>query len=130
MQSWSIEEALRVTTSTNKMEVEVLPHMAKSHVGVLIYNSTVRTEGQLPVPFTDHKGLPHKASMLVEVCRMLFSTNYAKCFCRFSYFSVSEACTGLGNCCERLRVEIFVRVLHSSRVTFNNVNNTNMFSCV
>ena len=35
-----------------------------------------------------------------------------------------------GNCCERLRVEIFVRVLRSSRVNFNKVNNTNVFSCV
>ena len=35
-----------------------------------------------------------------------------------------------GNCCERLLVEIFVRVLRSSRVNFNNVNNTNMFSYV
>ena len=29
-----------------------------------------------------------------------------------------------------LRVEIFVRVLHSSRVNLNNVNNTNVFCCV
>ena len=35
-----------------------------------------------------------------------------------------------GNCCERLHVEIFVRVLRLSRVNFNNVNNTNMFCCV
>ena len=29
-----------------------------------------------------------------------------------------------------LRVEIFVRVLHSSRVNLHNVNNTNVFCCV
>ena len=46
-----------------------------------------------------------------------------------SYFIVHEMCTGLGEFCERLHVEIFVRVLRSSRVNFNNVNNTNVF-CV
>ena len=29
-----------------------------------------------------------------------------------------------------LRVKIFVRVLRSSRVNLNNVNNTNVFCCV
>ena len=29
-----------------------------------------------------------------------------------------------------LRIEIFVRVLHSSRVNLTNVNNTNVFCCV
>ena len=67
VQSWSIEEALRVTTSTGKMEVEVLPHMAKSSVRVLIDNSTVWTKGQLPVPSTKVKRLSHKAPVLVEV---------------------------------------------------------------
>ena len=46
----SIEEAPRVTTSTDKLEVEVLPHVAESRVGVLINNSAVRTESELPVP--------------------------------------------------------------------------------
>ena len=55
VQSWPIEEALGVTTSTDKMEVEVLPHVAKSSVGVLIDNSTVWTKGQLPAPSTDSK---------------------------------------------------------------------------
>ena len=48
----------------------------------------------------------------------------------YTYFVVSEACAGLGNGCERLRVEIFVRVLRSSRVNLNNVNNMNVFCCV
>ena len=67
MQSWPIEEALGVTTSTDKMEVEVFPHMAKSSVGVLIDNSTVWTKGQLPAPSTNSKQLPHKAPVPVEV---------------------------------------------------------------
>ena len=50
VEGWSIEEAPGVTTSTDKLEVEVPPHVAESHVGVLINNSTVRTEGELPVP--------------------------------------------------------------------------------
>ena len=55
MQNWPIEEALGVTTSTDKMEVKVLPHMAKSSVGALIDNSTVWTKGQLPAPSTNSK---------------------------------------------------------------------------
>ena len=50
-----IEEALGVTTSTDKMEVEVFPHVAKSSVGVLTDNSTVWTKGQLPAPSTNSK---------------------------------------------------------------------------
>ena len=55
MHSWPIDEPLGVTTSTDKMEVEVFPHMAESSVGVLIDNSTVWTKGQLPAPSTNSK---------------------------------------------------------------------------
>ena len=55
MKSWPIEEALRVATSTNEQEVGVFPHVAESSVGVLIDNSTVWTEGQLPAPPIDGK---------------------------------------------------------------------------
>ena len=48
VESRSIEEAPRETTSTDKLEVEVLPHVAEGCVGVLINNSTVQTEGELP----------------------------------------------------------------------------------
>ena len=50
VESWSIGEAPRETASTDKLEVEVLPHMAEGHVRVLINNSAVRTEGKLPAP--------------------------------------------------------------------------------
>ena len=50
VESQSIEEAPRETTSTDKLEVEVLPHMAQGHVAVLINNSAVQTEGELPSP--------------------------------------------------------------------------------
>ena len=50
VESWSIEEALRETTSTDKLEVKMLPHVTEGHVGVLVNNSTVWTEGELPVP--------------------------------------------------------------------------------
>ena len=53
VQSRSIEETLRVTTSTDELEVKVLPYVAESHVGVLINNSTVGTEGKLPAPPSD-----------------------------------------------------------------------------
>ena len=81
-----------------------------------------------------------------------FSTNYAKCFlpvffhpivhntfrwflCSLLVFlfltlSCPKCALVWGNCCERLCVEIFVRVLHSSRVNLNNVINTNVFCCV
>ena len=50
VQGQSIKETLRVTTSTDELEVKVLPHVAESHVGVLINNSAVGTESELPAP--------------------------------------------------------------------------------
>ena len=44
VQGWSIEETLRVTPSTDELEVKVLPNVAESRVRVLINNSTVGTE--------------------------------------------------------------------------------------
>ena len=44
-----MREAPGVATSTNKKEVKVSPHMVESGLGVLIDNSTVWTEGHLPV---------------------------------------------------------------------------------
>ena len=67
VQGWSIEETLRVTTSTDELEVKVLPHMAESHVGVLINNSAVGTESELSAPPIEAKRLPHKALVMVEV---------------------------------------------------------------
>ena len=67
VQSRSIEETLRVTTSTDELEVKVLPHVAEGHVRVLVNNSAVGTEGKLPVPPSKVKQLPHKALVSVEV---------------------------------------------------------------
>ena len=67
VESRSIEEASGETTSTDKLEVEMLPHMAKGHVGVLVDDSTVWTEGELPAPSLKVERLPHEASMSVEV---------------------------------------------------------------
>ena len=50
VQDRSIEETLRVTTSTDELEVKVLPHVAESHVRVLVNNSAVGTESELSVP--------------------------------------------------------------------------------
>ena len=61
VQGQSTEETLRVATSTDELEAKVLPHVAKSHVGVLINNSAVGTEGELPAPPSNVKQLPHKA---------------------------------------------------------------------
>ena len=66
VESWSIEEASGETTSTDKLEVEMLPHMAEGRVRVLVDNSTVWTEGKLPVPPFEVERLPHEASVVVE----------------------------------------------------------------
>ena len=67
VQGWSIEETLRITTSADKLEVKVLPHVAESCVGVLINNSTVGTESKLPAPPFEVKQLSHEALVMVEV---------------------------------------------------------------
>ena len=67
VESWSIEKALGEATSTDKLEVEMLPHMAEGHVRVLVDNSTIRTEGKLPALPLDVERLPHEASVLLEV---------------------------------------------------------------
>ena len=67
VQGQSIEETLRVTTSTDELEVQVLPHVAESHVRVLVNNSTVGTESKLSAPPNKAKRLPHEALMMVEV---------------------------------------------------------------
>ena len=63
-----MREALGVTTSTNKEEVEVFPHVAQGGLGVLIDNSTVWSEGQLPALSTNVNRLPYQAFMPVEAC--------------------------------------------------------------
>ena len=67
VESQSIEEASGKATSTDKLEVEMLPHMAESHVGVLVDDSAIWTKGKLHALPLDVEGLPHKASVSVEV---------------------------------------------------------------
>ena len=67
VESRSIEEASGETTSTDKLEVEMLPHMAEGRVRVLVDDSTVWTEGKLPAPSLKVERLPHEASVSVEV---------------------------------------------------------------
>ena len=67
VQDRSIEETLKVTTSTDELEVKVLPHVAESCVRVLINNSTVGTESELPAPPFEVKQLSHEALVMVEV---------------------------------------------------------------
>ena len=67
VQGRSIEKTLRVTISTDELEVKMLPHVAESHVGVLVNNSAVGTESELPAPLSEVKRLPHKALVMVEV---------------------------------------------------------------
>ena len=67
VESRSIEKASRKTTSTDKLEVEMLPHMAEGHVRVLVNDSTMRTKGKLPAPPIDVERLPHQAPVSMEV---------------------------------------------------------------
>ena len=67
VQSWSIEEASGKATSTDKLEVEMLPHMAEGHVRVLVDDSAVQTKGKLPALPLNVERLPHEASVSVEV---------------------------------------------------------------
>ena len=67
VQGRSIEETLRVTTSTDELEVKVLPYVAESCVRVLINNSTVGTESELSAPPSEAKRLPREVFMMVEV---------------------------------------------------------------
>ena len=67
VQGQSIEETLRVTTSTDELEVKVLPHMSESHVGVLVNNSAIGTESELSAPPIEAKQLSHEALVTVEV---------------------------------------------------------------
>ena len=67
VESQSIEKASGEATSTDKLEVEMLPHMAEGRVRVLIDNSTIWTEGKLPVLPLDVERLPHQASVSMKV---------------------------------------------------------------
>ena len=67
IQGQSIEETLGVTNSTDELEVKVLPHVAESGVGVLVNNSTVGTESELPAPPFKVKQLSHEALVMVKV---------------------------------------------------------------
>ena len=67
VQGRSIEKTLRATTSTDELEVKVLPHVAESRVRVLINNSAVGTESELSAPPIEVKRLPHEALVMVEV---------------------------------------------------------------
>ena len=69
VESRCIEEAPRETTSTDKLEVEMLPHVAEGHVGVLVNNSAVRTEGKLSAPSFEVERLPHETRVMVEVAQ-------------------------------------------------------------
>ena len=67
VESQSIEKASGKATSTDKLEVEMLPHMAEGRVEVLLDNSAIRTKGKLPALPLNVERLPHEASVSVEV---------------------------------------------------------------
>ena len=67
VETWSIEKASGKATSTDKLEVEMLPHMAEGCVRVLIDDSAIRAKGKLPVLSLDVERLPHEAHVSMEV---------------------------------------------------------------
>ena len=67
VESRSIEKASGKATSTDKLEVEMLPHMAEGRVGVLVDDSAIRAKGKLPALPLNVERLPHEAHMSMEV---------------------------------------------------------------
>ena len=67
VESRSIEKASGKATSTDKLEVKMLPHMAEGHVRVLVDDSAIRAKGKLPALPLNVERLPHEALMLMEV---------------------------------------------------------------
>ena len=67
VESRSIQEASGKATSTDKLEVEMLPHMAEGRVRVLVNDSTIRTKGKLPALPLNVERLPHEAHVSMEV---------------------------------------------------------------
>ena len=61
-----MRKASGVATSTHEKKVEMPLHMAEGSVRVLINNSTVGTEGQLPSLALSVQRLPCQAPMSVE----------------------------------------------------------------
>ena len=67
VESQSIEKASGKATSTDKLEVEMLPHMAEGRVGVLVDDSAIQAKGKLPALPLNVERLPHEALMSMEV---------------------------------------------------------------
>ena len=67
VESRSIEKASKKATSTDKLEVEMLPHMAEGRVRILVDDSAIRTKGKLPAFPLDVERLPHEAPVSMEV---------------------------------------------------------------
>ena len=61
-----MRKAPGVAASTHEKKVKMPPHMAEGSVRVLIHNSAVGTEGQLPSLALNVQRLPHQAPMSVE----------------------------------------------------------------
>ena len=72
-------------------------------------------------------GLKRKPSKYAN-CFFLFCN--VRLFAGFLFPSCPKRALVWGTVVRGLRIEIFVRVLRSSRVNLNNVNNTNVFCCV
>ena len=72
-----------------------------------------------------HKHIYRGCNDTAHCARFLFCINAS---CLFS--TCPKRALVWGNCCERLHVEIFLRVLRSSRVNLSTVNDTNVFCFV
>ena len=72
VQSLPVRKAPGVAASAHEKKVKMPLHMAEGSVRVLVNNSTVGTEGQLPLLALNVQRLPRQAPMSVEARQQKF----------------------------------------------------------
>ena len=94
---------------------------------IFSYNGRLRRLVNMQTAF--HRKLLFAGFLVPSLlCKQLFTINC--CLLVFLFLHPSKCVLVWGTVVRGLRIEIFVRVLRSSRVNLNNVNNTNVFCCV
>ena len=76
------------------------------------------------------QAIPEVQSPMATIPQDTLPTHCKQLFAGFLISSCLKRALVWGMVVRGLCIEIFVRVLHSSRVNLNNVNNTNVFCCV
>ena len=111
MQSLPVRKAPGVAASTHEKEVKMPLHMAEGSVGVLVNNSTVGTEGQLPLLALNVQQLPRQAPMLVEARQQELPVCTDLELRRHYSHQAGHSCTQEGRqCCQQVLHEAFFGV--------------------